>query len=203
MLVFRKIGLRFIACLVFICGLSTCTSTEEQPPKRILLTSESVERLMGENAPAAKKQLQTHIQRLTVKLLAGNLDSYGAYTQYLDASANVSRARKVLIGLTRMRASFDGLQYKVKCMAGKQPAERYGWIEDHRNINFCRVFEDKVRNTTGWHFHEMSHFRWPHGLGTVDHVYARKDCIDLAQSDPSRAVNTAACYTFFLRAESR
>ena len=192
--------IRSIFSITLVClTMYGCKTLIDERPERVLLTPESVARLMRENEKPAKRQLSRHINFLTLSIRTKSLATNKAYTRFLDASANRKRARHVLRGLRLMRAGLTvGLKYEVACMKGKQPSKRYGWVDDHLHIKFCNVFEDKVKGKIGWHFHEMSHFQPPHGLGTLDHAYKSQDCTQLAKSNPDLAVDTAACIAHFL-----
>ena len=192
--------IRSICSITLVClTINGCKTSIGEQPDRVLLTPETVARLMRENEKPAKQQISRHINLLALSIRTNSLATNKAYIRYLDASADKKRARHVLRGLRTMRAGLTvGLKYEVACMKGKQPSKRYGWVDDHLHIKFCNVFEDKVEGKIGWHFHEMSHFQPPYGLGTVDHAYKRRDCNQLAKSNPDIAVGTAACITHFL-----
>ncbi len=117
----------------------------------------------------------------------------------------------MLIGISNLLATVGngGLRYRVKCDPDLDsivpiitpPYARYGWVssDGYPWMNFCHVFEDKVTNNVGWHYHEGSHFDSPRGLGTEDHTYSGVVCKQWAIDAPSLPIDTAACIATYLK----
>jgi len=189
----------------------TPTLTDKSGKKRIPLTPERFEFLMKENEGASLKRITNKINQLATSIQTNTLAQHSTYTQFIDANADYDLAKQLLNGLKNIQNSLisGSIQYAMKCndyFDELYPAPMgYGWIDDSEDsasefpsIYFCRGFEDNVQNKIGWHFHELSHFHPPFGMDTDDHSYKIGDCKKWAISKPEKALDNAACITFFL-----
>lgn len=182
---------------------------------RVPLKPERFIELMRENEQAALTRLIIQTQRLATAINNLSIEELTAYTKLLDTSADLTRAKRVLSGLSNIKHALENssIQYAMKCndyFDDLYPAPMgYGWIDDSEDssndfpsIYFCRGFEDNVKNKIGWHFHELSHFHPPFGMNTDDHSYRREDCEKWAIQSPDKAIDNATCITLFLSSDT-
>ncbi len=195
-----------LAAVLFVCILQTSNSQAEiervsnnkEATPRIALTPASYQHLMRENEGSVMQRLQAHIDALHWHLNVNQLDQYTAFTTAIDQSANRARARRLQRGISRMLDTIKQqiVQYEVACNP-EIKHKRYGWA-NYPYLHHCNGFEDNIRGQMGWHFHEVSHFPPPHGMGTRDETYSRVQCLEWAETAPAKTLATAHCVSTFL-----
>lgn len=122
------------------------------------------------------------------------------YAEWFGAHTS-TRANKAKQKLEQIAAGLgSGVNYKCHLATANQCDDAIAWVVPllGNKVNLCESFFTQVG--VGWDtkwgilVHELSHLL----ALTGDHEYGRTDCIDLADSDPDKAVKNADSYEYFV-----
>jgi peptidyl-Lys metalloendopeptidase len=143
----------------------------------------------------ARAQAQTYSSEALSYLNSGSVG--GRYTTWFGAYSS-SRYSTATNNFSAIKGAFDnaGITFDCSC---KQNYYAYVYPNQPYKIYLCRVFWSAPMKGTdskgGTLIHEMSHFNVV--AGTDDYIYGQSGAMQLAVSDPNKAVDNADNHEYF------